>query len=137
MIKAAAGAANGMYWFQPFQDLYAAQQTPDVKLAKAILAKYAPANIQVDSPALAGLSTVMNIWNTFKTTSTSQLKTSYILKTLRAGSHKAFLSTTWDCSAHPIKAEPAICTADQFLYQIKDGTPTLVQSGYSAGANIG
>ena len=100
--------------------------------AKAILAKYAPANIAVDSPALAGLSTVMNVWNTFKTTPTSKLKTAYILKTLRTGTHKAFLSTSWNCSAHPIKKEPAICNADQYLYQIKNGTPTLVPSGYSA-----
>jgi branched-chain amino acid transport system substrate-binding protein len=137
VIKAAAGAAEGMYWFEPFQDLFASDQTPDVKLAKAILAKYAPANIVIDSPALAGLSTVINVWNTFKTTPTSKLKTAYILKTLRTGTHKAFLSTSWNCSAHPIKKEPAICNADQYLYQIKNGTPTLLQSGYSAGANVG
>jgi branched-chain amino acid transport system substrate-binding protein len=137
VIKAAAGAANGMYWFEPFQDLFAKTQTPDVTLTKAILAKYAPANIVVDSPALAGLSTVMNIWNTFKSTPTSKLKTAYILKTLRTGTHKAFLSTTWNCSAHPIKKEPAICSADQYLYQIQNGQPVLLKSGYSAGANIG
>ncbi len=137
VIKAAAGAAENMYWFEPYQDLFASSQTPDVKLTKAILAKYAPANIVIDSPALAGLSTVMNVWNTFKTTPTSKLKTAYILKTLRTGSHKAFLSTSWNCSAHPIKKEPAICNADQYLYQIKNGTPTLLQSGYSAGANVG
>ena len=44
VIKAANGGANGMYWFEPFQDLLAADQTPDVKLTKAILGKYAPAN---------------------------------------------------------------------------------------------
>lgn len=137
VIKASGGAANGMYWFQPFQDLFAADQTPDVKLSKAILAKYAPANIAVDSPALSGLSSVMNLWNTFKTTPTSKLKTAYILKTLRTGTHKAFLSTSWNCSAQPIKKEPAICNADQYLYQIKGSTPTLVLSGYHLGANIG
>jgi branched-chain amino acid transport system substrate-binding protein len=136
VIKAAAGAANGMYWFEPFQDLLAANQSPDVKLAKAILGKYAPANIALDSPALAGLSTVMNVWSTFKNTPTSKLKTAYILKTLRTGTHKAFLSTTWDCSAHPIKKEPAICSANEYLYQIKGSTPTLLQSNYDAGANI-
>jgi Periplasmic binding protein len=137
VIKASAGAANGMYWFQPFQDLYAADQTPDVVLAKAILAKYAPATIAVDSPALAGLSTVMNVWNTYKTTPTSKLTTAYILKTLRTGTHKAFLSTSWNCAAQPIKKEPAVCNADQYLYQIKGSTPTLVATGYHLGANIG
>jgi branched-chain amino acid transport system substrate-binding protein len=137
VVKAADGGANGMYWFQPFQDLLAANPTPDVQLTKAILGKYAPANIALDSPALAGLSTVMNVWNTFKDTPTSKLKTAYILKTLRTGTHKAFLSTTWNCSSNPIKKEPAICNADEFLYQIKGTTPTLIQSGYDAGANIG
>jgi branched-chain amino acid transport system substrate-binding protein len=136
VVKAANGGANGMYWFEPFQDLLAKDQTPDVKLAKAILGKYAPANIAIDSPALAGLSTVMNIWSTFKNTPTSKLKSAYILKTLQTGSHKAFLSTTWNCSTHPIKKEPAICNADEYLYQIKGSTPTLLQSGYDAGANI-
>ncbi len=136
VVKASDGGANGMYWFEPYQDLLAADQTPDVKLTKAILAKYAPANLALDSPALAGLSTVMNVWNTFKTTPTSKLTTSYILKTLKTGTHKAFLSTTWNCSAHPIKKEPSICSADEFLYQIKGTTPTLIQSGYDAGANV-
>jgi branched-chain amino acid transport system substrate-binding protein len=136
VIKASNGAANGMYWFEPFADLGAANPTPDVKLAQAILGKYAPANLALDSPALAGLSTVINVWNTFKSTPTSKLSTAYILKTLKTGSHKAFLSTSWNCSAHPIKKEPAICNADEYLYQIKGSTPTLLQSGYNAGANI-
>jgi branched-chain amino acid transport system substrate-binding protein len=137
VIKAAAGAANGMYWVEPFQDLLAKDQTPDVKLAKAIIGKYAPPTIALDSPALAGLSTVINVWNTFKHTPISKLKTPYILKTLRTGSHKAFLSTNWDCSKHPIKKEPAICSAYEYLYQIKGSTPTLLQSNYDLGANIG
>ena len=33
--------------------------------------------------------------------------------------------------------EPAICSASQYLYQIKGTTPTLLQSNYTAGANIG
>jgi branched-chain amino acid transport system substrate-binding protein len=136
VIKASDGAANGMYWFEPFQDLLAANPSHDVELAKAIIGKYAPANIALDSPALAGLSTVMNVWNTFKTTPPSKLKTAYILKTLKTGTHKAFLSTTWNCAANPIKKEPAICNADQYLYQIKGSTPTLLQSGYDLGANI-
>ena len=136
VVKAANGAANGMYWMTPFQNLFAKDQTHDVELTKAIFAKYAPANLALDSPALAGLSTVMNVWNTFKSTPPSSLKTAYILKTLRTGTHKAFLGTTWDCSAHPIKKEPAICSASQYLYQFKGSTPVLLQSGYDAGANI-
>jgi branched-chain amino acid transport system substrate-binding protein len=137
VVKAAAGGANGMYWFEPYEDLFAADQSHDVTLTKAILAKYAPANIEVDSPALAGLSTVMNIWTAFKSTPTSKLTSAYMMKTLKAGSHPAFLSTTYDCGANPVKKEPAICSAKEFLYQIKGTTPTLLAKDYTAGANLG
>jgi len=137
VIKASAGAANGMYWFEPYQDLFAANQTPDVVLTKAILAKYAPAKIVIDSPALAGVSTVMDIWQAFHTTPVKKLTSSYMLKTLKTGTHPAFLSTTYNCSSHPIAKEPAICSANEYLYQIKGTTPTLLQSNYTAGANIG
>ncbi len=137
VVKAANGGANGMYWFEPYQDLFAAQQTKDIALTKAILAKYAPAKIAIDSPALAGLSTVMDIWAAFKTTPMSKLNSAYMYKTLHTGTHPAFLSTTYNCSSHPIAKEPAICSAEQYLYQIKGTTPTLITSGYTAGANIG
>jgi branched-chain amino acid transport system substrate-binding protein len=137
VVKAANGGADGMYWFEPYQDLFAATQTKDIALTKAILAKYAPAKIAVDSPALAGLSTVMNIWAAFKNTPTSKLNSAYMYKTLHTGTHPAFLSTTYNCSSHPIAKEPAICSAEQYLYQIKGTTPTLITSGYTAGANIG
>ncbi|HTX11695.1 MAG TPA: ABC transporter substrate-binding protein [Solirubrobacteraceae bacterium] len=137
VIKAAAGGADGMYWFEPYQDLFAADQTPDVILTKAILAKYAPAKIVVDSPALGGVSTVMDIWQAFHTTPVSKLNSTYMLKVLKTGTHPAFLSTTYDCNGQAIAKEPAICSANEYLYQVKGTTPTLVQSDYTAGANIG
>lgn len=137
VIAASNGGANGMYWFEPYLDLLAANQTKDVALTKAILGKYAPAKIAIDSPALAGLTTVMNIWQAFKSTPVAKLNSAYMYKTLHAGSHPAFLSTTYNCSSHPIAKEPAICSANEYLYQIKGTTPTLVQSNYTAGANIG
>jgi branched-chain amino acid transport system substrate-binding protein len=136
VIKASNGGADGMYWFEPYQDILAANQTKDVVLTKAILAKYAPAKIAIDSPALAGLTTVMNVWNAFKSTPPSKLNSTYMLKTLRTGTHPAFLSTTYNCASHPITHEPAICSANQYLYQIKGTTPTLIQSDYTAGANL-
>jgi branched-chain amino acid transport system substrate-binding protein len=136
VVKAANGGADGMYWFEPYQDLLAADQSADVKLTKAILGKYAPAKIAIDSPALAGLSTVMNVWAAFKDTPVSKLNSTYMLKTLKSGSHKAFLSTTYNCNGKAIVKEPAICSANQYLYQIKGSTPTLVQTNYTAGANL-
>jgi branched-chain amino acid transport system substrate-binding protein len=137
VVKASAGGANGMYWFEPYQDLFAANQTKDVVLTRAILGKYAPANIAIDSPALGGLSTVMDVWAAFKNTPVSKLTSAYMLKTLRTGTHPAFLSTTYTCNGKAIAKEPAICSANEYLYQIKGTTPTLIQSNYNAGANIG
>jgi branched-chain amino acid transport system substrate-binding protein len=137
VVKAANGGADGMYWFEPYQDLLAADQTPDIALTKGILGKFAPAKIAIDSPALAGLTTVMNVWSAFKSTPVSKLNSAYMLKTLKAGSHKAFLSTTYTCDGKAIVKEPAICSANQYLYQIKGSTPTLVTKDYTAGANIG
>jgi hypothetical protein len=80
---------------------------------------------------------VMNIWAAFKNTPTSKLNSAYMYNTLHTGTHPAFLSTTYNCSSHPIAKEPAICSANEYLYQIKGTTPTLLQSDYTAGANIG
>jgi hypothetical protein len=79
----------------------------------------------------------MDIWQAFHTTPKSKLTSAYMLKKLTAGTHPAFLSTTYDCGSHPITHEPAICSANEFLYQIKGTTPTLITKNYSAGADIG
>src|SRR6201999_327316 len=43
VVKAANGGANGMYWFEPYKDLFAAQQTKDIALTKAHPAQEPPA----------------------------------------------------------------------------------------------
>jgi branched-chain amino acid transport system substrate-binding protein len=135
-IKASGGGAEGMYWFQPFQ--LATTGTPDSKLASAILAKYAPAKIAVDSPALVELSTVMDIWSAFHTTDPSKLNTSYILKTLRSGSdHPNFLAEPYTCDGKAIPAFPAVCNAKYYLYQVKNGQAARVGSStYDNGTNL-
>src|ERR1700744_2742015 len=113
VIKAANGGGDVSSGSEPYQDLLAADQTKDIALTKAILAKYAPAKIAIDSPALAGLSTVMNTWAAFKNTPTSKLNSAYMYKTLHTGTHPAFLSTTYNCASHPIAKEPGICSAEE------------------------
>jgi hypothetical protein len=135
-IKASGGGAEGMYWFQPFQ--LATTGTPDSKLASAILAKYAPAKIAVDSPALVELSTVMDIWSSFHTTDPSKLNTSYILKTLKSGSdHPNFLAEPYTCDGKAIPAFPAVCNAKYYLYQVKNGQAARIGSStYDTGTNL-
>jgi branched-chain amino acid transport system substrate-binding protein len=135
-IKAAGGAAEGMYWFQPFQ--LSSTGTADAKLADAILAKYAPAKLAVDSPSLVELSTVMDIWSAFHTTDPSKLTTSYILKTLKSGSdHANFLAEPYTCDGKAIPAYQAVCNAKYYLYQVKNGAAVRIGSStYDEGTNL-
>jgi len=135
-VKAAGSAADGMYWFQPFQ--VPATGTADAKLASAILAKYAPANIPVDSPALTELSTVMDIWSAFHTTSPSKLTESYILKTLKSGSnHPNFLGVPYTCNDKAIPAYKAVCNASYYLYHIVNGKAVMIgTSATNEGASL-
>jgi branched-chain amino acid transport system substrate-binding protein len=137
VLTATAGAANGMLWFQPFDDLFVST-SPDAALAKAILAKYAPAKMPVDSPALAGMASVMNIWSTFHTTPVTKLTSAYMLKTLKSGSaHPNFLASPYTCNGTAIPTEKAVCDAGQQLYQIKNNQPALVSAGpYTAGVSL-
>ena len=135
VIQATNGAAENMYYFSSYQ-LYEGD-TADAKLARAIVAKYAPAKQVIDSPALQGMNTVMNVWDAFKDTDPSKLTTDYILKTLRSGTdHTNFLSTPYTCDGKAVPALPAICNAKYYINQIKNGKPTTVAQGYDTGASI-
>lgn len=137
VIAATSGAANGMLWFQPFDNLIASNSA-DATLTKAVLAKYAPAKMPVDSPALAGFASVMNIWATFRNTPVSKLTSAYMLSTLKSGSnHVNFLASPYTCNGMAIPTEKAVCSAGQQLYQIKDNKPVLVSAGpYTAGVSL-
>jgi branched-chain amino acid transport system substrate-binding protein len=125
VVQAAAGGAEGMYFFSPFQ--LPSTGTADAKLATAILAKYGPAKINADSPAYSGMNTVINVANAFADTDPTTLTTASILKTLRAGSdHPNFLAEPYTCNGQAIAALPAICNAKYYLYQIKNGAPVRV-----------
>jgi branched-chain amino acid transport system substrate-binding protein len=134
-VKAAGDAANNMYWTQPFQ--VPATNTADAKLAVAILAKYAPKSIPIDSPAMADMSTVMNIWSAFHSTRPSKLNESYILKTLRKGkNHKNFLAAPYTCNGKAIPAYKAVCNASYYVYKIKNGQPVTVATPTNEGAGL-
>jgi branched-chain amino acid transport system substrate-binding protein len=135
VIQATNGAAENMYYFSSYQ-LYDGD-TADAKLARAIITKYGPAKQVIDSPALQGLNTIMNVWTVFHDTDPSKLTTAYILKTLRSGSdHPNFLSTPYTCDSKAVPALPAICNAKYYVNQIKNGKPTVVDQNYDTGASI-
>jgi branched-chain amino acid transport system substrate-binding protein len=125
IIKASAGGAEGMYFFSTFQ--LPSSKTKDSQLAQAILQKYAPPKMNVDSPAYAGMNTVMNFENAFGSMDPSKLTTETIESTLRNGSdHPNFLAEPYTCNGQAIPALPAICNAKYYLYQIKNGEAVQV-----------
>ncbi len=135
-VQAAGAAANGMYWYQPFQ--VPATGTPQAKLASAILAKYAPKNIPIDSPALTEMSTIMDIWSAFHNTAPKKLNESYILKTLRSGSnHPNFLGQAYACNGKAIPAFKSVCNASYYLYHIVNGKAVRVgNQATNEGSNL-
>ncbi|HEX3615332.1 MAG TPA: ABC transporter substrate-binding protein [Solirubrobacteraceae bacterium] len=135
-VQAAGAAANGMYWFQPFQ--LSSVGNAQTKLAAAILAKYAPKNIPVDSPALTELSTLMDVWTAFHNTAPSKLTEKYILKTLRSGSnHPNFLAQAYSCNGKAIPAFKAVCNASYYEYHIVNGKAVRIGTqGTNEGAGL-
>ena len=136
VIKASAGAANGLYFMGSLQLL--SSGTADANLATAILQKYAPANIAVDSPAEEELSTVMNIWTAFHSTPVTELTSSYMLQTLKSGSsHPDFLSQPYTCDGSAIPAYPDVCDSAYYLYQVQNGTRARIGTKvYDDGTNL-
>jgi branched-chain amino acid transport system substrate-binding protein len=128
VIKATGDATEGMYSFSPFQ--LPSTGTDDAKLAAAILAKYAPADINANSPAYAGMNTVMNVQAAFKDADPSTLTTEKILSTLRGTTDTPnFLAEPYTCDGKAIPALPDICNAKYYAYQIKGGEPVQVGTG--------
>jgi branched-chain amino acid transport system substrate-binding protein len=127
VIEASGGGADGLYFYSPFQ--LPSTGTDDAKLAAAILEKYAPPDINANSPAYAGMNTVMNVQAAFKDADPAELTTDKILSTLRAGSdHPNFLAEPYTCDGKAVPALPAICNAKYYAYQIKNGEPVQVDT---------
>jgi branched-chain amino acid transport system substrate-binding protein len=136
VIQATNGGAEGIYFVAPYQ-LYEGD-TPDAKLARAIVEKYAPPKQVINSPALQGINEVMNFWTVFHDTDPSKLTTDYILTTLRSGSGKPnFMSSPYTCDGKAVPAFPALCNAKQYVEQVKGGKLALVSEElFDKGAKL-
>jgi branched-chain amino acid transport system substrate-binding protein len=136
VIQATNGGAEGIYFVAPYQ-LYDGD-TPDAKLARAIIAKYAPAKQVINSPALQGMNTVMNVWTAFHDTPVDQLNMDTILKKLKGTPDQPnFLSSPYTCNGQAVPAYPALCNAKQYVQQVKNGKLVIVSDQlFDAGAKI-
>jgi branched-chain amino acid transport system substrate-binding protein len=132
-IKSAGGAAEGLYFAQPFVALDS--DDPDAKLATAILQKYAPKDIALDSIALAGLASVINVQKTLSALPADKLTKDAILPAFKTGGdHANFLAHPYTCDGKQVPGQSAVCNSYQKIKQIKDGNVVTVTSGWVTGA---
>jgi branched-chain amino acid transport system substrate-binding protein len=118
-LASAGSAANGLIFAQPFYSVDSGQ--PDANLALSILAKYAPKNIALDSPALSGLGSVINIQKTLGAVK-GQLTSKSILSAFTSGSnHPNFLAHAYTCNRTQVPAQAASCNGWMLVKQVENG----------------
>lgn len=132
-IKAAGDAAEGLYFAAPFEALDSG--TPDAKLINAALAKYAPKDLALDSPALAAFGSIINIQAALSKVGADRLTTASILSAFRTGSdHPNFLAHPYTCDGRQVPDQSASCNGFQQMRQVKGGKVVSVSADWINGA---
>lgn len=123
-IAAANGGASGMYYSSPVQAPDAG--TTQSNLYLAVLKKYAPKTIPIDSLTAMGFATVMNVQAALAKFTPAQLTTSKILAAFRSGGdHGNFMGHTYTCDGKQLAGASAVCNAFQQIRQVQ-GTKIIV-----------
>jgi branched-chain amino acid transport system substrate-binding protein len=92
----------------------------------AVLKKYAPKSIPVDSLTAMGFATVMNVQAALAHFTSAQLKTAKILDAFRGGSdHPNFMAHPYTCDGKQLPGATAVCNAYQQIRQVQ-GTKIVV-----------
>ncbi|HWI71464.1 MAG TPA: ABC transporter substrate-binding protein [Baekduia sp.] len=126
VIKAAAGAADGMYFTSPF--VLQAGSSQQAQLFQAAMEKWASPGTLIDSISTAGFATVMNVHDVLSKVS-GKLTTNAILKAFKSGSdHPNFLSHPYTCDGKQLAGAPAVCNANYLVNQIKGDAITQPSS---------
>jgi branched-chain amino acid transport system substrate-binding protein len=100
--------------------------TTQSNLYMAVLKKYAPASIPVDSLTAMGFATVMNVQAALAHFTSAQLKTAKILAAFRSGSdHPNFMAHPYTCDGKQLPGAIAVCNAYQQIRQVQ-GTKIVV-----------
>jgi len=132
-LASAGSAANGLILAQPFYSLDSGQ--PDARLALAILGKYAPKNIALDSPALAGLGSVINIQRTLSAVQ-GPLNSKSIMAAFTSGSnHPNFLAHPYTCNRAQVPLQAASCNGYMLIKQVMNGRLKTL-TGWIDGAHL-
>jgi branched-chain amino acid transport system substrate-binding protein len=123
-IAAANGGATGMYYSSPV--LAPDAGTTQSSLYMAVLKKYAPKTIPVDSLTAMGFATVMNVQAALAHFTSAQLTTAKILAAFRSGSgHANFMAHPYTCDGKQLAGATAVCNAYQQIRQVQ-GTKIVV-----------
>lgn len=132
-IQGANGGADGLYFAGPTYDANA--DNPDAKLYRAVLAKYAPASINLDSLAAIGFQTVMDVQAALAGSSTADLTTAKILAAFKTGKETTnFMGHDYLCDGRQLAGASSICNAYEQIRQVKGSTivvasPDFVTAG--------
>lgn len=125
-IAGANGGADGMYFASATLDPFAG--TPETNLFLAVLKKYAPKDIILDSPASIGFQTVIDVQAALAKFTTADLTTSKILAAFRTGKSVAnFMGHDYVCDGKQLAKQTAQCNPFQQIRQVK-GTKIVATS---------
>ena len=130
-LKAAGDAAEGLYFAQPFDSLDSG--TTDANLMLAVVKKYGPADLALDSIAQAGFNAVMN--SQAQLDGVSTLDTKSVLAAFKNGKANAnFLAHEFTCDGKQLPGSTAVCNAYQKMKQVKGGKVITVDNQWISGA---
>ena len=100
--------------------------TTQSNLYLAVLKKYAPASIPIDSLTAMGFATVINVQAALAKFTTAELTTPKILAAFRDGSnHPNFMAHSYTCDGKQLAGATSVCNIFQQIRQV-EGTKITV-----------
>lgn len=128
-IAGANGGADGLYFAGPTLDPGAG--TDETKLYLAVLKKYAPADIALDSLAAIGFQTVINVQAALGSAKSADLTTDKILAAFRTGkAEHNFMGHDYTCDGKQLAGASAICNAFEQIRQVKGSSVTVASQDF-------
>jgi branched-chain amino acid transport system substrate-binding protein len=133
-LKAAGDAAEGLYFAQPFDSVDSG--TDDANLLGAVLAKYGPKDLALDTIAIAGFASVINVQAKLDKLPADQLTKDGILKAFKDGSDNPnFLAHPYTCDGKQLAGNASVCNAFQKIKQVKGGKVVTASDDWVSGAD--
>ncbi|CAN5407168.1 hypothetical protein BH09ACT4_BH09ACT4_19970 [soil metagenome] len=128
-IAGANGGAEGLYFAAPVLDPGAG--TDETNLYLAVMQKYAPADVHLDSLAAIGFQSVIDVQAALAGFTDADLTQDKILAAFTAGSdHPNFMGHPYTCDGKQLPSGTAVCNSYQEIRQIKDGKAVAVSDGW-------